>query len=238
MSEQLAQAKRNFEVGVATITDTNEAQAKYDQIVAQEITARNDLDNRRTALRAIIGRMPQRPEARSGRGFEPALPEPNVARLLGRPRAAARTSTCASRSPTTRSRRSRSTAQRAGHCPTLDLVGSCNAQGANSGGRPSSDSAATRARRRSASQLNVPIYQGGFVDSRVREAIALQDNARQNLEAARRVALFNAQDRLLRRQQRGGVGEGVRAGGRVGGGRARVEHRSARKSACAPTSTC
>ena len=46
-SEQLAQAKRNFEVGVATITDTNEAQAKYDPIVAQEITARNDYDNRR-----------------------------------------------------------------------------------------------------------------------------------------------------------------------------------------------
>ena len=40
--EQLAQAKRNFEVGVATITDTNEAQAKYDAIVAQEISVRND----------------------------------------------------------------------------------------------------------------------------------------------------------------------------------------------------
>ena len=49
-SEQLAQAKRNFEVGVATITDTNEAQAKYDSIVAQEITTRNDYDNRVTAL--------------------------------------------------------------------------------------------------------------------------------------------------------------------------------------------
>jgi outer membrane protein len=39
----------------------------------------------------------------------------------------------------------------------------------------------------------VQIYQGGFVDSKVREAIALQDNARQNLELARRTALFNAQ---------------------------------------------
>ena len=56
VSEQLAQAKRNFEVGVATITDTNEAQAKYDSIVAQEIIAGNDLENKRTALRAIIGR--------------------------------------------------------------------------------------------------------------------------------------------------------------------------------------
>ena len=58
VSEQLAQAKRNFEVGVATITDTNEAQAKYDAIVAQEIGARNDLVYKRTALRAIIGRGP------------------------------------------------------------------------------------------------------------------------------------------------------------------------------------
>ena len=50
VAEQLAQAKRNFEVGTATITDTNEAQAKYDQIIATEIQARNDLDRRRTAL--------------------------------------------------------------------------------------------------------------------------------------------------------------------------------------------
>ena len=40
VSENLAQAKRNFEVGTATITDTNDAQAKYDQIVAQEISVR------------------------------------------------------------------------------------------------------------------------------------------------------------------------------------------------------
>ncbi len=39
VAEQLAQAKRNFEVGTATITDTNEAQAKYDQIIATEIQA-------------------------------------------------------------------------------------------------------------------------------------------------------------------------------------------------------
>ena len=60
VSEQLAQAKRNFEVGTATITDTNEAQARYDAIVASEIQARNDLERRRSALAAIIGRAPRR----------------------------------------------------------------------------------------------------------------------------------------------------------------------------------
>jgi outer membrane protein len=54
-TEQLASAKRNFEVGTQTITDTHEAQAAYDLVVAQEFAAINDLDNKRTALQVIIG---------------------------------------------------------------------------------------------------------------------------------------------------------------------------------------
>ena len=77
VSENLAQAKRNFEVGTATITDTNDAQAKYDQIQAQEIVARTDLDNKLAALRAIIGRFPTELK-RFGGKFEPQLPEPNA----------------------------------------------------------------------------------------------------------------------------------------------------------------
>ena len=57
-TEQLASAKRNFEVGTQTITDTHEAQAAYDLVVAQEFAAINDLDNKRTALQAIIGQTP------------------------------------------------------------------------------------------------------------------------------------------------------------------------------------
>ena len=73
---------------------------------------------------------------------------------------------------------------RAGHLPTVDLVASA---GQNWG----SGSLANDFRFDSRSAqigvvLNVPIYQGGFVDSRVRETIALQDQARQNLEVARR----------------------------------------------------
>src|SRR5580765_1309204 len=56
ISEQLAQAKRNFEVGTATITDTHEAQARADLSAAQEIAAQNDLENKRRALQQITGR--------------------------------------------------------------------------------------------------------------------------------------------------------------------------------------
>jgi outer membrane protein len=55
VSEQLAAAKRNFEVGTATITDTREAQARYDLVTAQEIAAENDLRVKKLALDQLVG---------------------------------------------------------------------------------------------------------------------------------------------------------------------------------------
>jgi outer membrane protein len=189
VSEQLAQAKRNFEVGVATITDTNEAQAKYDSIVAQEISARNELENRRTALRAIIGRFPQDLK-RLGPGFEPTLPSPNsldawVDRALT-DNLNVRIARYNADIATLEIER-----QRAGRLPTVDLVASANAQA----GSGSVNTGAVNDQRQAAIgfAFNVPLYQGGFVESKVREALALQENARQNLEVARRNALFTAQ---------------------------------------------
>ena len=56
IAEQLAQAKRNFEVGTATITDTHEAQARFDLSGAQEIAAQNDLESKRRALQLLTGK--------------------------------------------------------------------------------------------------------------------------------------------------------------------------------------
>ncbi len=55
IKEQLEQAKRNFEVGTATITDTHEAQSRYDLVVAQELAAEADLLIKRTALEQLTG---------------------------------------------------------------------------------------------------------------------------------------------------------------------------------------
>ncbi len=189
VSEQLAQAKRNFEVGVATITDTNEAQAKYDQIVAGEITTRNEYDNRMTALRAIIGRFP-RELKRIGGEVVPKAPEPNAldhwVELALKDNLSVRISQAAYDIATLEVDRAK-----AGHYPTLDLVGSLGAQGSNgtvnSGVSSDSRSAAIGV------QFALPIYAGGGIESRVREAVALKEKARQDLETARRVALFNAQ---------------------------------------------
>lgn len=190
VSEQLAQAKRNFEVGTATITDTNEAQAKYDQIIAVEIQYRNDLDRRRTALMAIIGRLPKTLK-RIGAGFEPELPNPNnpdfwVDRAL-KDNLSVRFSQSNYEIATLEVDRAR-----AGHYPTLDLVAS--ASGQQSSGSTASDFSSNSRAAQLGLVLNVPIYTGGFVNSRVRETISLQDRARADLETAKRSAVTNAQD--------------------------------------------
>src|SRR6185312_5714856 len=189
VSEQLAQAKRNFEVGVATITDTNEAQAKYDAIVAQEIGARNDLENQRTALRAIIGRTPGELK-RLGPGFEPTVPSPNrldtwVDRALA-DNLAVRIAQYNADIATLEIER-----QRAGRLPTVDLVASANAQAFSAS--VNANASGEQHQLAVGLAVTVPLYTGGFVDSKVREAFALQENARQNLEVARRNALFSAQ---------------------------------------------
>jgi outer membrane protein len=56
VTEQLASAKRNFEVGTQTITDTHEAQAAYDLVVSQEIAAVNDLENKKTRCKPSSAR--------------------------------------------------------------------------------------------------------------------------------------------------------------------------------------
>ena len=214
--EPLAQAKRNFEVGVATITDTNEAQAKYDQIVAQEIAARNDYDNKVTALRAIIGRYAQGVEARRSRASCPSRPTPTTC-STGSTVAHATISTSGSPRRTTTSRRCEIDQAKAGHYPTLDLVASYNH--ANSSG------ARDQPRRHQllddtgtiGVQLAVPLYQGGFVDStraRRRSRCRTRRGRISRPRGARRFTL--AQTGYTGVASARGVGQGVRAGARVG----------------------
>ena len=193
VSENLSQAKRNFEVGTATIIDTNEAQAKYDQIGAQEIAARNDYDNKVAALRAIIGRAPK-----ELKGVEqevqtempsPLALEPWIDRAL-RENFQVRVQQASFDIASLEVER-----QRAGHYPTVDLVANYNQTyaGAAASTNLSANFASDTRLGSVGLQLSLPLYQGGAVNSRVRQAIANQESARQNLETARRSAQLAAQ---------------------------------------------
>jgi len=196
IATQLEQAKMNFEVGTATITDANEAQARYDLASAQEIAAQNDLDVKRYALRVIVGRNPGelnslKPQAQL-RPPEPALIERWVD-AAENGNFTVQAQQAASEVAAREVER-----QRAGHYPTLDAVANYGRN--NSPGSPSSqlsNGTLEATTRNIGLQLNIPLFQGGLVNSRVREALANRSGAQAALENARRTAALNSQQSFL-----------------------------------------
>lgn len=193
ISEQLAQAKRNFEVGTATITDTNEAQARFDLALSQEIAAQNDIELKKRALQSIIGKFPDN-LAPLGTRFTLSPPQPtrmdDWVETAQKASYAVRIQEASSVIAEREIQRNR-----AGHLPTLDVVGSVGraiaSNNVNTG--IGSDIFTTSI----GLQLAVPIYQGGVVDSRIREAIANRDRSRADLENARRQAALTARQSFL-----------------------------------------
>ena len=193
LSEQLAQAKRNFEVGTATITDTHEAQARFDLSSSQEIAALNDFETKKSALQQITGKQytalrPLRPEVK--------LTPPNpanmqnwvdIAEKQGYP---VQIQESAAEIAQLEAKR-----QAAGHYPTVDLVASygwTSQTASQLSAIPSNVSSGVFG-----VQLGLPLYQGGAISSREREAAALYEKSKQDLENARRSQALTARQTYL-----------------------------------------
>jgi outer membrane protein len=83
IAQQLEQAKKNFEVGTATITDTYESQSRFDLATAQEIAAESDLEVKRYALSVLVGKDPgELNRLKPTSGMEP--PQPASMEPVGR----------------------------------------------------------------------------------------------------------------------------------------------------------
>jgi outer membrane protein len=192
-AEQLAQAKRNFEVGTATITDTHEAQARYDLIAAQEIAAQNDLETKRRALQLITGREPgELATLRADVKLAPPNPPDmqtwvDLAEKHAYPVLVAE---AAAEVAALEARRNR-----AAHLPTVDFIATHGQSGQNA----TADSLAGRDTTTTVIglQLAMPLYAGGGLTSRDRESAALANRAREDLENARRNAALSARQNFL-----------------------------------------
>ena len=183
VAEQLASAKRNFEVGTATITDTREAQARFDLVLAQEIAAENDLRVKKIALDQLVGKQGTQPRSLVAppvlQPIEPAdvnawvqqseLAHPSI-RLAQSNLEIARLEV---------------TKAEAGHKPTLDLTGSYNMTRNPSGTASSLLNFNTNTATIGLS-LNVPLFAGFSTQNRIRETLSLSDKASSDLEGARR----------------------------------------------------
>jgi len=192
-AEQLAQARKSFEVGAATITDTHEAQARYDLTTAQEIAALNELDVRRRALEKIISR--ESPAlARLAEGVIMPLPEPANMDAWVKQAEEGSLGVAISRSGFELARRE-VRRQRGGYLPNLDL------QASYADNRNTSTTLAGTGVDTQTSQIGVVLgwnlFEGGATDSRVREAVANQEKTRYDLEDARRQSRLDARQGFL-----------------------------------------
>jgi len=170
-------------VGSATITDTLEAQARYDQTGAQEIAAKNNLEVKRGALQQLINNVPGELDP-LGKEFKPEAPQPadmkkwvDEAQLSNLQLAVAQASAEIADKEVARNR--------GGNYPTVDLVANYSRNNANGG----SFGIGTDTTSKSIGvQLNMPLFEGGAVNSKWREAEANRERATQELENARRNA--------------------------------------------------
>ncbi len=184
VAEQLASAKRNFEVGTSTITDTREAQARYDLVIAQEIAAENDLRVKKIALDQLVGKNEAQPKQLAQPLSLPNLTPSDVAVWVQQSEAehpSIKQSQIALDVALLETKKAE-----AGHKPTLDITASYSAinnlDGSNSPGAPAS--------RINASTIglsfNLPLFAGFSTQNRIKETLALEDKARNDLEGAKR----------------------------------------------------
>lgn len=180
---QLDAARKQFSGGSGTRTDIDEAQARLDMALAQELEARQLQGYAQRQLALLIN----------------APVDLAVLRTLAVDRLADWSPSASSledwlaqaevRSPELRQLQARFESARfdvekarAGHLPTLDVVAQWSRSDSESVTSP-----ATRYLNRSIGlQLNVPLYAGGYVSAATREAVARQAQAEELLEAMRR----------------------------------------------------
>ena len=183
VAEQLAAAKRNFEVGTSTITDSREAQARYDLVLAQEIAADNDLRIKRLALNQLVGLNNIEPKSLSAKA---KLSGPDIQSLdqWVQQSSELNPSVIQSRTALEIAKLETSKAE-AGHKPTLDLVAGYtptrykNGKGINSSQIDSNTNSVTLA-------FNMPLFAGFATHNRIKETVALEEKARSDLDAAER----------------------------------------------------
>jgi len=192
INKQLEQAKANFEVGTSTITDFNEAQARFDLVVAQEIAAMNDFEVKKRAIQSIIGTLPA---SLSGVRSDLVAQSPEPVEMEKWVGVAEQNSLAiALQQQALEIATLEVERQNAGHLPTLDAVAGYNNNYANgsANGFGSDLKNATIGL-----QLQIPIYQGGLVSSKVREAVANKQKALDDLEAAKRQADLDTRSAYL-----------------------------------------
>lgn len=191
VGRQLDQTKQRFDVGLIAITDVHEAQAAFDQVVADEIVAQNELANSREALRELTGHYHDRLTP-LGKDFTLATPQPNQVEAWVK-RALDNNNNVHAAAAAVEAARERVQEQRAGHLPSVDLTAEHSYL--DDGGNLYNNESVTENSVRLL--FNLPLSRGGAVVARTKENAHLYAQAKYNLEAVKRSAQRQASDAFL-----------------------------------------
>ena len=199
LAEQLASAKRNFEVGNATITDTREAQARFDLATAQEIAADNDLKVKSIGLDQVVGQSNLQPK--------PLITPVNLP-VLSPATAEEWVAMTATNSNVLKAQTGLNVAQlearkaNGEHYPTADLVAAISKTDLD--GNPSLALSSSNGTSASIGvEVNVPLFTGFSTSNHIKETAALitkserdLDNAKRSVALVTRQAFFGVQSGL------------------------------------------
>lgn len=176
---QIEQANKRYKTGLIAITDVYEAQAGFDQARADVIAAKNNVDSAKEQLREIIGE--DNPVELSILGEKLPLQAPQPADIEEwKQNAALNNLNIIAGINAVEVVKKSINLQRSGHFPTLDVVGAYGLI----------DNSADFALRGDVTniglQLNIPIFQGGAVNSRTRQAESEYTRQNELLKATKR----------------------------------------------------
>lgn len=181
---QLDQARQRFNVGLVAITDVQNAQAQYDQTLADEVVARNNLENYLEVLRQISGMYYPELNSLDTQRFSTKRPN-DVNSLLKE--AESRNLNLLTARLAQDVAREQIRLQQTGHMPTVSLNASTGMsnndyRGSNSINNPDSINGNTTA----GITLSFPLFSGGQTSSRVKQAQYSYVGASEALESAHR----------------------------------------------------
>lgn len=183
---QLEQSRQRFEVGLVAITDVNDSQAAFDRSRANLITSENALDNAWEALRRIVGPITV-PLARLGDRLPLAPPQPDDINVWAETALANNFAIIAAREAAEAARKGIEI-ERSGYYPSIDAQAGYDMS--RSGAQFGTDSDAAFI----GLNLRVPIYQGGAVASRTRQAGHQFRAAQDRLDQQRRAVINQVKD--------------------------------------------
>lgn len=180
---QLDQTTQRFNVGLVAITDVQNARSQYDAVLANEVTARNDLDNAVEELRQVTGNYYPELASLNVNGFKTSKPQ--AVNALLKEAENRNLSLLQARLNQDLAREQIRQAQD-GHLPTLDLNASTGVSNNRYSGSKNISQDADVGQNKVGLSFSLPLYQGGMVNSQVKQAQYNFVGASEQLESAHR----------------------------------------------------